>query len=209
MQQNTKAPEKKGKVKKTEKKKKKAKKKKGMSFNTFVSIFLILLIVAVVLVLYFDLLGSNQMLSGILGLDKPTQVQLDELETKRLELDTQETELNDNLFNYNQMLVGLEEKQSSLDSRESAIEKKEEELDKIQAEWDAKEKELDESIGMFELMDPEKAAAAIDIMKDDAAINRLLTGLSKEQAAKILNFMNYKVTADVLNLIMEEPVVEE
>ncbi len=210
MQQKTKAPKPKNvsTPKKTVKKKKKAK-KKGISFSSVVSIILILAIMGVIAVLYFDLLGSNQILADFLELEKPTQEQLDELAAKKLEIATQEEELNNEIFNNNKLASEIEDMQSDLDLREAKIAKDEEELAARQAEWDVIEKDLTAEVKMFELMESEKAATAIAKMSDVTAIIRLLKSMSSEKAAEILNYLDSKVTADVLNIIMEEIVPVE
>ena len=66
--------------------------------------------------------------------------------------------------------------------------------------------ELDSTVAMFELMEAEKAAKAIDEMGEADSITKLLTSMSSEKASEILNYMSYKVAAEVLSLILTEEV---
>lgn len=216
MQQKSKATDPKSKKvqkktvqKKTVQKKKKPPVKKKKSFGMIFSVILILAIVAAIAFLYFDVLGSKQMVAGFLSLDEPTQEQLDVLNAKSLELQAQEEEINIKMVSSDTLSNELAAREAALDAREGKLEKNEEALAAMQNEFDLKVSDVNATIEMFELMEAEKAAKAIGQMKDDEAIIRLLTGMSSEKAAEILNFLDYKVTSGVLDIIMEDEVPEE
>ncbi|MCK5129117.1 MAG: hypothetical protein KAQ68_04655 [Clostridiales bacterium] len=209
MQEQSKTPTQKNKTTKNRsvsKKVVKKKKKKKSSGGAIFSILLLVIIIVVVAVLYFDVAGSKQILAQVLELDKPTEEQLAELETRRLDVVAKEEEQNGIIFTNNKVTKELEEKEAALTKIEEQQSKKKKELEDLQNEVDLENKEFSATVTMFEMMDAEKAAKAIDQMGDADAITKLLTHMDSEKASEVLNFMDYKIAAEVLSLILIDEV---
>lgn len=190
--------------------------KKKVSGALVVGLLFLLLIAATLGLLYFDLYGIKDFAVSAFRLENPTKNQLNAIEQKELALADQEKALAEQeaAFTEEQKKASQEQKDlnKELNAREKAVSDKEEELSALEAEIAKKQAELDAlaaeleikridittAVQMFAGMDPDKAADALEGIKDPADIALLLLYMDSEKSAAILNEMRTRLATSVM-----------
>ena len=190
--------------------------KKKASGALIVGLLFLFLIGATLGLLYFDLYGVKDFAVSAFGLEDPTRNQLNAVKQGEQALADQEKALAEReaAFAEEQQKAQQEQKalNKELSAREKAISGKEEELAALQSSIEEKQAELDKlaaqleikridittAVEMFAGMDPDKAADALEGIKEPADIALLLLYMDSEKSAAILNEMRTKLATSVM-----------
>lgn len=178
-------------------------KKKKITFGGVMAVFLFLVIVAAGVILYMDLFGSNALLAGLLGWDKPTEEQLQELSTRQAEVEALESGSNTTALELDQLDKALDQREADIARKEDELANKEANLEERERVLSDREYHISEAAGMYKAMDPEKAAAALGGMEYVSDITGILVSMEYEDAAAILDEMETEIATKVAEELMK------
>ncbi len=179
------------------------KEKKKLSAGAVTSMVLLVFIVVSAAMIYFDVGGAKNLVASTLHLNSSNAAvpasadqKLKELESKEAELKTTETDLQNKES-------GLKQKEADLEKREAALQTSQAALDQQKSALEGQKADLTKTAKTFEKMDPAKAAAVISGLKNTSEMIKILSNISNDAAAEIMNNMNPALAAEVLSEMIQ------
>ncbi|MHB1313887.1 MAG: MotE family protein [Christensenellales bacterium] len=173
------------------------KNKKKLRAGSIFCTVLILVSAGVIAMVYFDLGGFKDLAVSALNLDIPSNAQIAESESGRQEMETKQAQINQALAEQAKTVQELERKQIYLAQQEQLLAARQAELDKQEQAFKAKQSSMEAMVSIIEQMDPAVAAKTLEKMKNISDMVRLLTNMSSEKAALILNNISLSVAAQI------------